>query len=1031
MFFDYYLRRKKPVRQKLTPATSRPHLEVLEAREVPAVYEVGFGQAVTSIGAVPWNNLGAGDTVRIHWRSPAEGGDYHEKIIISGQGTVDKPIQILGVPGPNGQRPVINGANATTGPNATTAFVGHQSRGLITLSRNSSAQDFDFYKPQYVVIDGLEVENANPSYTFTNSAGTVMSYAQNAAGIYIERGSNVSITNTDIHHNGNGFFAGSNDYASNGGDGGMIRDVLFQGNYVHDNGTPNGYSEHNIYTEGVNFTFQYNHLGPLLATSLGANLKDRSAGTVIRYNQIESGGHLLDLVHAQESASITTKLASYRQTFVYGNVLLDTPGPSGTIIHYGGDDPGNTQDFRKGTLYFYNNTVIIQDNQLGPNGAYQTVVFQLATNDEAADIRNNVFFRSAAVGAPAGTTPTWLTFAANGESAGQYHLGVNWVSPDWHAWYNDQAPAGGLFEGAENFLSNAANNPGFVNLATYDLHPATGSALIDKAQSPPPATVGVQDVTRQYVAQQSSQARPINGSALDLGAFEAGSAPTTSPGQIQLSAATYSTTEGAGSVTITATRIGGSDGTVSVSFSARDDSATSGLDFTAVAGSLTWAASDIASKTFTVPILDDTLVEGTETVLLALSNPTGGATLGTPYLATLAIADNDVAPSSGKLQFSSTGYTINEGAGTATITVTRIDGSSGVVSVSYASAGGSATPGQDYTAVSGVLTWAAGDSASKTFTVPIIDNTFVDGSKTVLLTLSNPTGGAMLGAAATTTLTIADNDVTQSNGQFQLGSAGYSVNENAGTVTITVLRIDSSAGTATVQYSTYDLPTAAAPAWGQGDYRVTSGKLTFAPGETSKTFTVTILNDKLIEANETFGVLLKNPTGSATLGTPGTALVTIVEDDTAVEFSQPRFDVVEGQMFATIFVVREGNTTGQSTVKYATTGETAYEGQDFVSTSGVLTFAPGETLKSFTVRILDDRISEPLEQLALALSKPTGALLGANTWARLFITDNDLAPALAASLTSLTPGIDLASLLSLASADPTAGFGKWNLHRVP
>src|SRR5262249_27367127 len=160
-------------------------------------------------------------------------------------------------------------------------------------------------------------------------------------------------------------------------------------------------------------------------------------------------------------------------------------------------------------------------------------------------------------------------------------------------------------------------------------------------------------------------------------------------------------------------------------------------------------------------------------------------------------------------------------------------------------------------------------------------------------------------------------------------------------------------------------------------------------GETSKTFTVTIINDNLVEANETFGVMLENPSGGATLGPTRNAVVTIVEDDTAVEFSQPRFDVVEGTTFATIDVVREGNTEGQTTVKYATTGETAYEGQDFVSASGLLTFAPGETTKSFTVRILDDHVAEPTEQLALSLSSPTGAMLGDNTWARLFITDND------------------------------------------
>src|SRR5262249_49378162 len=151
-------------------------------------------------------------------------------------------------------------------------------------------------------------------------------------------------------------------------------------------------------------------------------------------------------------------------------------------------------------------------------------------------------------------------------------------------------------------------------------------------------------------------------------------------------------------------------------------------------------------------------------------------------------------------------------------------------------------------------------------------------------------------------------------------------------------------------------PSATAPAYAQGDYRAKSGKLTFAPGETSKTFTITILNDNKVEANETFGVILKNPTGGATLGAVKDALVTIMEDDTAVEFTQARFDVVEGNTLATITVIRLGNTSGQVTVRYATTGETAYEGQDFVSTSGLLLFAPGETVKTFTVRILEDTV---------------------------------------------------------------------------
>src|SRR5262249_23098227 len=153
-------------------------------------------------------------------------------------------------------------------------------------------------------------------------------------------------------------------------------------------------------------------------------------------------------------------------------------------------------------------------------------------------------------------------------------------------------------------------------------------------------------------------------------------------------------------------------------------------------------------------ILEDSLVEGNETVVLALSNPTGGASLGTPASATLTIIDNDVPVANGSLQFSATGYSINEGAGTATITVTRTGGSDGDVSATYASSDGSATAGHDYATVGGTLTWAAGDSSIKSFTVPVVDDPLVEGSETLVLTLTNATGGATLGTPASATLTI-------------------------------------------------------------------------------------------------------------------------------------------------------------------------------------------------------------------------------------------------------------------------------------
>lgn len=109
----------------------------------------------------------------------------------------------------------------------------------------------------------------------------------------------------------------------------------------------------------------------------------------------------------------------------------------------------------------------------------------------------------------------------------------------------------------------------------------------------------------------------------------------------------------------------------------------------------------------------------------------------------------------GTVAFSSPAYSVTKGGGTATITVNRIGGTSGAVSVVFASVpGGTAASGVDYLDASGTLNWANGDGAAKTFTVTILNNSQPTTNLTVNLTLQTPTGGVALDAPATTTLTI-------------------------------------------------------------------------------------------------------------------------------------------------------------------------------------------------------------------------------------------------------------------------------------
>lgn len=178
------------------------------------------------------------------------------------------------------------------------------------------------------------------------------------------------------------------------------------------------------------------------------------------------------------------------------------------------------------------------------------------------------------------------------------------------------------------------------------------------------------------------------------------------------------------------------------------------------------------------------------------------------------------------------------------------------------------------------------------------------------------------------------------------------------------------------------------------DYTATSGTMVFGPSEQHKSFTVAIIDDALLEGNETVNLDLSNagPAGDGHLGARTHATLTIVDDDSEHAFKVATQSVDESAGTATIAVERTGVTTGATSVSYATSDGTAVAGVDYDATSGTLQFAAGETEKTFTVPIIDDTDDEPDETVNLSLSAPApgpGARLGTPSTAVLTILDND------------------------------------------
>lgn len=224
------------------------------------------------------------------------------------------------------------------------------------------------------------------------------------------------------------------------------------------------------------------------------------------------------------------------------------------------------------------------------------------------------------------------------------------------------------------------------------------------------------------------------------------------------------------------------------------------------------------------------------------------------------------------IQLSASTYSVGEAGGTVTITATRTGSSSGAVTADYATSNGTASAGTDYTAANGTLSWADMETGNKTFNITVANDSDVEDDETITVTLSNPTGGASLASPISATVTILDND---SAGDIQLSASTYEGDEDAGTITITVRRVNGTAGAVGVSYTTSN-----GTASSTSDYDSAASTLSWADGEsTDKTFNITINDDGDSEGNETITVTISSATGGASLGSPTSATVTIVDDE--------------------------------------------------------------------------------------------------------------------------------------------------------
>lgn len=404
---------------------------------------------------------------------------------------------------------------------------------------------------------------------------------------------------------------------------------------------------------------------------------------------------------------------------------------------------------------------------------------------------------------------------------------------------------------------------------------------------------------------------------------------------------------------------------VSVNYQTQDSTATAGIDYQAVNGTLTFNPGDTL-QTISIPVYGDRIVEPNEIIKLLFTDPVNS--IVSASISRITLTNDDALP---QIVFANASLAegSNDQLNNVSFTV-RLNRSYPLpVTIDYATQDSTATGGIDYQAVSGTLTFQPGDTLEM-ITIPVLGDRIVESNEIIKLLFSNAVNATVSANAYRITLTnddsypaISISNVTVTEGDVSSVSAAFTVRINK--------RYPQDV---TVQYGTQDA-TASAGA----DYTAVSGVLTFpADGDTLQTINVPILGDLLDEANETFKVQLSNAV-NATISDAGSATGTIIDNDPVPAIRIYDTTATEASGNAAIRVMLNAASGRQVTVVYKTQEGTARDTLDYVQiVADTLVFQPGEMQKFINVQILADAITEGNETFSVILQSPVNGTVTAS-----------------------------------------------------
>jgi hypothetical protein len=249
------------------------------------------GSTVTISHAV---SVGSGVTV--HFTPP-----YFEKLIVTASGTSSSPITINCVPdSTTGALPTLDAHNATTGTNMahTGSTQYHDSYGFVEFMMQPGATygtPSTYHYSTYVTVNGCRIQGGRTGITEYDGTNAAYSLAD-GEGIRIEDADHLTLSGNEIVNNDNGIFGAMNPDTTPAF---ILTNLLLHGNHIWQNGQADG--DHQTYLETSSVVYEFNWYDQPTAGSACSQLKDRSSGTVIRYNTFYPSARMLDLVDAQNS----------------------------------------------------------------------------------------------------------------------------------------------------------------------------------------------------------------------------------------------------------------------------------------------------------------------------------------------------------------------------------------------------------------------------------------------------------------------------------------------------------------------------------------------------------------------------------------------------------------------------------------------------------------------------------------------------------------------------------------------------------